>query len=41
VAGVVVIGAAVLLPIAVLAAIAAVLSRLLTRRRRERALEMA
>jgi hypothetical protein len=41
VAGVALIAAAVALPIAVLAAIAAVLARLLTRRRRERALEMA
>ncbi len=41
VAGVALIAAAVLLPVAVLAAIAAALSRLLTRRRRERALELA
>jgi hypothetical protein len=41
VAGVALIAAAVLLPVAVLVAIAAALSRMLTRRRRERALEMA
>jgi hypothetical protein len=41
VAGIAVIAAAVALPVAVLAAIAVLLSRLLTRRRRERALELA
>jgi hypothetical protein len=41
VAGVALIAAAVLLPVALLAAIATALSRLLTRRRRERALELA